>query len=406
MKPFLIENGREYSYETLVQDINRDSFYCPLLQTNDLYLFFVNLVKALSCNQPVVLLDSDLKGEEISGIDLSLINNEETIPDYKCITTIEEVIEKLIHSSSKITIFTSGTTGQPKQVTHSVSSLTRAVRIGDKYQGQIWAFAYNPTHMAGLQVFFQAFVNQNLIINVFNQNRQDVYRLIDQYQITHISGTPTFYRLLLPFERTFESVARVTLGGEKSDNHLHESIKKIFPNSKINNVYASTEAGSLFAAKGDSFQIPSTIRDKFKIEDDELLIHKSLLGQSESFDFIGDYYRSGDLIEWIDKDNSIFRFKSRKNELINVGGYKVNPSEIESVILGIEGVQQVVVYGRPNSILGNVLCADIQMDPQITIDEFEIRRHLKTQLQDFKIPRRIKFVDKLSLTRTGKIKRI
>ena len=132
-------------------------------------------------------------------------------------------------------------------------------------------------------MFFQAFMNQNFLVNVFNKSRAEVYELIENESVTHVSATPTFYRLLLPFEKAYQTVLRVTLGGEKSDKKLYDSIEKIFPNAKINNVYASTEAGTLFAAKGDCFQIPVAICDKFLIQEEELLIHKSLLGQSESF---------------------------------------------------------------------------------------------------------------------------
>ena len=260
--------------------------------------------------------------------------------------------------------------------------------------------------MAGLQVFFQAFENQNTLVNVFNMQRSEVYQKIVEYQITHISATPTFYRLLLPFEDSYLSVQRVTLGGEKSDNHLYENIRKIFPNAKINNVYASTEAGSLFAAKGDCFQIPEKIRDKFTVVDDELLIHRSLLGKSDSFKFDGDYYHSGDLIEWVNKEDGIFKFKSRKNELINVGGYKVNPGEVEDAINAMDGVKQALVYGRAYSILGNVLIAEVQIEEGCTLTDLDIRKTLKEQLQDFKIPRKIKFVEAFSLTRTGKLKRL
>jgi acyl-coenzyme A synthetase/AMP-(fatty) acid ligase len=171
-------------------------------------------------------------------------------------------------------------------------------------------------------------------------------------------------------------------------------------------VYASTEAGSLFAAKGDCFQIPSTIIDKFKVKDDELLIHKSLLGKSDSFIFDDDYYHSGDLIEWVNKESGLFRFKSRKNELINVGGYKVNPSEVEEAINALDGVKQSLVYGKANSVLGNVLCAEILLNDGASLCELDIRKALKNKLQDFKIPRRIKFVEAFTLTRTGKLKRI
>ena len=404
MAMFLIDNDNSYSYDDLLQSLNMSSEYCPLYKTSDIYSYFVNLIKALAANKPLVLLDSDLNPAEIDGVDEHLVNVKEEIAK-KSYKSMGEIVEDIQNSTSEITIFTSGTTGQPKKVLHTVATLTRSVRTGERYVGQIWAYAYNPTHMAGLQVFFQAFENLNTLVNVFNKQRSEVYELINKHNITHISATPTFYRLLLPFEQEYKTVVRVTLGGEKSDSHLYENIKKIFPEAKINNVYASTEAGSLFAAKGDCFQIPEKIRDKFEVVDDELLIHKSLLGKSDSFKFEGDYYHSGDLIEWVDKESGLFRFKSRKNELINVGGYKVNPGEVENILLSIEGVKQVLVYGKANSILGNVLCADIQLEDGVALTDVEIKKALRSQLQDFKIPRRIKFVEQMSLTRTGKLKR-
>ena len=404
MAMFLIDNDKSYSYDDLLQSLNMSSEYCPLYKTSDIYSYFVNLIKALAASKPLVLLDSDLNPAEIDGIDENLVNVKEKISP-KSYKSMGEIVEDIQNSTSEITIFTSGTTGQPKKVLHTVATLTRSVRTGERYVGQIWAYAYNPTHMAGLQVFFQAFENLNTLVNVFNEQRSEVYELINKHNMTHISATPTFYALLLPFEKEYKNVVRVTLGGEKSDTHLYENIKKIFPEAKINNVYASTEAGSLFAAKGDCFQIPEKIRDKFEVVDDELLIHKSLLGKSDSFKFEGDYYHSGDLIEWVDKESGLFRCKSRKNELINVGGYKVNPGEVENILLSIDGVKQVLVYGKANSILGNVLCADIQLEDGVALTDVEIKKALRSQLQDFKIPRRIKFVEQMSLTRTGKLKR-
>lgn len=404
MTEFLHNREKEYSYEMLVESINQHREYYPFFKSHDIFAYFENLVKAITTNSPLVLLDSDLNPSEVAGVEESLVNVAVQLPEYH-FEDLDAVVAALQKSTSEITIFTSGTTGQPKKVVHSIDTLMRSVRLGDKYKGQVWAYAYNPTHMAGLQVFFQAFENQNTLVNVFNMQRSEVYQKIGQYQITHISATPTFYRLLLPFEEAYPSVLRVTLGGEKSDNHLYENIRKIFPEAKINNVYASTEAGSLFAAKGNCFQIPEKIRDKFTVMEDELLIHRSLLGKSDSFKFDGDYYHTGDLIEWVNKEEDIFKFKSRKNELINVGGYKVNPGEVEDAINAMEGVKQSLVYGKANSILGNVLIAEAQLEEGSTLTDLDIRRTLKEQLQDFKIPRKIKFVESFSLTRTGKLKR-
>lgn len=405
MKLFLVDKERTYSYEELLNSLNREHNYCPLFKGSALFDYFCNLIRALAFSKPLTLLDADLSASEVDGIDEAEINLKTAIEPFY-LSSMEEVVAAIRNSHSEITIFTSGTTGQPKKVVHTMSSLARSVREGEKYQGQVWAYAYNPTHMAGLQVFFQAFCNLNTIVNVFNSCRSEVYELIENYQISHISATPTFYRLLLPLEKSYSSVQRATLGGEKSDQSLYDNIKKIFPNAKINNVYASTEAGSLFAAKGDCFQIPLAIQDKFKVENNELLIHRSLLGKSDSFVFSGDYYRTGDLIEWVDESICLFRFKSRKNELINVGGYKVNPGDTEKAILSIKGVRQAIVYGRSNAVLGNVLCAEVQLEDGVSLSEIDIRNILKESLQDYKIPRRIKFVQEFSLTRTGKLKRL
>ena len=397
-------DDRVFTYDDLLNAVSGSGTYCPLYRTTELFPFFANLVKALAAGLPLTLLDSDINASEVDGISEDEINLEKSF-EAGTYRGIDDILAAMRTSQSRITIFTSGTTGQPKKIVHNIASLTRAVRKGEGYSGQVWAYAYNPTHMAGLQVFFQAFENKNALVNMFGKSRETIYHLIDEKQITHISATPTFYRLLLPFEKAYDSVVRVTLGGEKSDQRLYDSIHKIFPQAKINNVYASTEAGSLFAAKGDCFQFPEDIKDKFKVVDDELLIHKSLLGSSESFELIDDFYHTGDLIEWVDKESGSFRFRSRKNELINVGGYKVNPSEVEESIMAMEGVRQALVYGKANSILGNVLCADVQLEDGHNLTESDIRKQLASKLQDFKVPRRIKFVDRMSLTRTGKLKR-
>ncbi len=402
---FLIDNQHQYTYDELLAVIRQDTAFCPCLQTSDLFAFFCNIVKALAHGRDLVLLDADIHAYEIEGVAQEEVNKKYPLPTILP-ATFEALVEAVMQSSSRITIFTSGTTGQPKKVVHNIATLTRSVRRGDKYIGQVWGYAYNPTHMAGLQVFFQAFANQNTLINIFNASRADVYAALDKYHITHFSATPTFYRLLMPFEKEFPQVQRITLGGEKSDQALYDAIHRIFPQAKINNVYASTEAGTLFAAKGDAFQIPSAIQEKVRVVENELLLHKSLLGESDSFQLENDYYHTGDLIEWIDKVQGLFRFVSRKNELINVGGYKVNPGEVEAAMMTMDGVKQAIVYGKANSILGNVLCAEVQLEEGAILTELNIRSILKSQLQDYKIPRRIKFVEQLALTRTGKVKRL
>jgi len=406
MIDFIIDGTFVITYKSFIRDLNERNYYYPVYRSPDLYSYCLNLCYALINNKPITLIDSDINETELNSLGLAnQVDKKELLESNISYKSIDVILNSISKSGSLITIFTSGTTGQPKKITHTIENLTRSVKKGDKFSNQVWAFAYNPTHMAGIQVLLQAILNINTIVNVFNKNRNYTLDSIEKHNITHISATPTFYRLLMPAERVFKSVQRVTLGGEKSDNNLHSNILTLFPDAKITNIYASTEAGSLFASKGEFFELPKSLGDLIKVVDNEILIHQSLLGKSGSLSLANEYYPTGDLIEWIEEEKGLFKFKSRKNELINVGGYKVNPTEVEDVINSLDGVLQCIVYSKSNSVLGNILCCDIKsIVPDLT--ELSIRRYLSEKLQDFKIPRKIKFVDEISLTRTGKIKRI
>jgi len=276
------------------------------------------------------------------------------------------------------------------------------VKISERNTNSIWGFAYNPTHMAGIQVFFQALLNGNAIVRLFGLTPNEIHGEIKENDVTHISATPTFYRLLLPCENTFQSIARITSGGEKFNEKTIRQLTEIFPNAKITNVYASTEAGTLFASDNDIFSIKPEFEHLIRVENDELLIHNSLMGSSDIN--IKKWYNTGDLIEIITEKPLKFRFISRKSDMINVGGYKVNPLEVEEIIFSLSGIKNVRVYSKSNSVLGNIICCEVVCDNN-QINESSIRTFLQSKIQEFKIPRIIRFVEELSTTRTGKIKR-
>jgi len=125
------------------------------------------------------------------------------------------------------------------------------------------------------------------------------------------------------------------------------------------------------------------------------------MGNSSSLLFEGDWYHTGDLVEVIGNDPLSFRFLSRNNEMINIGGYKVDPVEIEETILQLEGIADVRVFAKKNSVTGNLLCCNI-IPVDESLSEGVVRSLLKGKLQDFKIPRIIHFVKELDHTRTGK----
>lgn len=399
-----ISRGIKIDYDQLVADINR-STSCPLyISSSDYYKIFKALVLSLVHDKDICLLDADFTEQEFESLlGNTDINDVEEVPN-SMFSNFSEIIERIQNTTVwRLSLFTSGTTGLPKKISHSFKSLTRNCKISEHHRASVWAYAYNPTHMAGLQVFFQALLNENAMVRLFGLSRNDIFQSIKIYEISHLSATPTFLRLLLPADNSFESIKRITSGGEKFDTRLTEGIKVLFPNAKLLNVYASTEAGSIFAAEGEIFSIRKSYENLVKIEGEELFLHKEILGIGTEKKLIGDWYPTGDLVEVIEEKPLRFRFLSRKNEMINVGGYKVNPNEVEDALLGMNGILDARVFGKANSVLGNILCAELIKEKELEISE--VRNYLTNYLQDFKIPRMIKFVDNIEKTRTGKKKR-
>jgi len=400
---FLIDQNFSLSYEEILQEINSSHSYIDCYIYPDLKAFFLNWIFALVNDKNIALMDSDISEKEIISNNLQ-INQLVNIDTPKQFTSVQELIDSIRNSHSEITLFTSGTTGFTRKFTHPLKNLIRKINVSEERKNDVWGFAFNPTHVAGVQVFFQAILNQNLLVNVFLASKDFIIDSIKQYKITNLSSTPTFYRLLLPLKESFESVTKITVGGEKSDSHLISQIGKAFPNGRINNVYGSTETGPLFSSQNDEFFVQEKHIGFIKVVDDELYIHKDLFGKTSQLNLIDDFYATGDLIEWIDDEKRRFRFTSRKNELINVGGYKVNPYEVEDELTQHENIRNVRVYGKSNAVLGNIICCDIELHPNFELKEEDVRFFLNGKIQNFKIPRKISFVDKIELTRTGKKK--
>lgn len=403
--PFLFCNGKAVSYSELLCFVcNAKNCKC-VLSAKDTKQFFFELVCTLAYGNDICLVDSDTTQSELFALGIKNAEKTQAICEAKKINSLSDLLECVKNSPSKITLFTSGTTGLPKKVIHTVKTLSRAVRVSEKYKAHIWGFAYNPTHIAGLQVFLQAFFNLNEIVFLFGETPERIFSLVDSKKITHISATPTFYRMLLGKDSAFKSVLRITCGGEKSDNVLYAKLAKQFPCAKINNIYAATEFGTLLVCSGEYFSVPNSLADKIKVQNNNLYVHKSLMGVSDLLPDFGEWYKTGDLVEFVDPEKTKFRFIARQCNLVNTGGYKVNIEEVEDALRQMPQVADVAVYGQKNSVIGNILCADIKLAKNAELEIPQIRNFLTEKLQPFKIPRKITFVESLKQTATGKLKR-
>ncbi len=401
-------SGLELSWADFVENLNSRHSFAPICHTQTFYQVFENITISLLYDFEIIMVDGDLSKQEMSKLlDSGNERFEELAIDPQNRLVISSKAELLSKLSDKkvnwsMTLFTSGTTGLPKMVTHGFETLTRNINVSEKKSGNIWGFAYNPTHMAGIQVLLEALLNGNSIVRLFNLGASDILKEIRHYSVTNISATPTFYRMLLPPVEACESVLSVAFGGEKFDKKTRNSLSELFPNARFINIFASTEAGSLFLAEGDEFTVRTADMNFVKIIEGELILHQSLLGKRDGMK--DEWYRTGDMVEITNDFPLRFRFVSRNNEMINVGGYKINPTEVEEAIRSINGVIDARVFAKSNSVLGNIVCCNIVRHGD-ELNETTVRLELKDRLQEFKIPRIIYFVDKLAISSTGKANR-
>jgi acyl-coenzyme A synthetase/AMP-(fatty) acid ligase len=411
-KLFLADQRAQKSctYQELIEDLNSgphelSRFFLP----QNTYDAFRAYLLVLLCELDITLLDTDFSKEEV---EVLVPNADERACKLSCrvgppIRDEADLLTRIrLGGSGRIGFFTSGTTGLPRRVSHQMSTLSRSVKYSAKHSESVWAFAYNPTHIAGCQVFMQAVLNGNSLVNVFGLDRSGIYHELEKYCVSHISATPTFYRMLMPAEQSIASVKRVTFGGERMDPNLVEYLKKAFPAARFLNVYASTEAGTILAAEGEVFSIKEGLEDLVRIDNDELMVHQSLLGKfgGSPKAQADDWYGTGDVVAIVSTSPLRFKILHRSNELINVGGYKVNPAEVEAVLRSIGGVAEVRVFAKKNSVLGHLVCCDLVLSDS-SLTENAVRQYLNANLQSFKIPRIINFVEEIEITRTGKLKR-
>lgn len=408
MTHFWIDDERnvQLTYEDLVDELTRRDERHPVVYDEDPFEVLIEILQSLLGNSDLTLLDSEFSEDTLSslGYEPDIGSRTEPSPDLD-IDDAEELVSRLEHTNDEwtLTLYTSGTTGTPDRVTQTLEGLTRSVKRDERFGDHVWAFAYNPTHFAGLQVFFQAVLNRNPMIYIFDETPGRIGDLLANHGVTHISATPTFYRLRLQrLSGTYESVARLTSGGEKFEPSLRESLREPFPNAKFRNVYAITEAGSLLESDGEAFQIPEDLAHQITTtEDDELIVHESLLGGSVSGETDGEWFHTGDVVEYVDDDT--FRFVGRKSDFVNVGGYRVNPHEVEKYINSVDGVEAAVVKARTSSVTGNILVAEIQAAEGVGTEGAKSGvKDAIDHLEPWKQPRVIDVVDTLDRSRSGK----
>lgn len=307
--------------------------------------------------------------------------------------------------TANLHIYSSGTSGPPKMMVHSIKRILGQFTYQETPKDSfVWGLLFQVDRMSGIQVLLNAYSrNENIVCSSNNKNWLDKISDFKSLGVTAISGTPSLIRLLMRDVALRDlNLKQITLSGEIVDQFILNDLRSTFPNCRVTQIYASTEIGFGFSISDGLSGFPREYLSR-----DFGRFRLSIVGDELGIDFLGSdnptnesLFLTGDLVEIIEER---VHFIGRRTGVVNVGGSKVSPEEIEESIRGIAGVFDAYVYGVKNSQMGEILVAKVMCSESLT--GREIRIVLKTLLPSFKVPAIVEIVNKIDLNSNGKIPR-
>jgi acyl-coenzyme A synthetase/AMP-(fatty) acid ligase len=321
-------------------------------------------------------------------------------------------------------LFTSGTSGPPKMVSHTLASLAGAIKARDPLsQAPVWSTFYDIRRYGGLQIFLRAALGQaTLVLSDAQEAPAAFLARAGLRGVTHMTGTPSHWRRALMSGAAHLLAPRyVRLSGEIADQAILDGLRAQFPHAAIAHAFASTEAGVGFEVEDGLAGIPASYFDDstrdalLKIKDGSLHIRSSrtarcYLGRQSTvlLDAEG-YVDTGDMLQL---RAGRYHFNGRRGGIINVGGLKVHPEEVEAVINRHPRVQMSLVKSRKNPVTGAIVVAEIVLKlhapssaPEDATLKSEIMASCQRELAPHKVPAAIRFVPALEVTPSGKVAR-
>jgi acyl-coenzyme A synthetase/AMP-(fatty) acid ligase len=320
-------------------------------------------------------------------------------------------------------MLTSGTSGVPKIVRHTLEGLTGAIAADGPARGAapVWATFYDIRRYGGLQIFLRAIIGGgSMVLTEPGEPIADHVARLKTRDVTHISGTPSHWRkLLMSGSASGFSPRYVRLSGEIADQAVLDGLSRAFPAASIGHAYASTEAGVGFAVNDGLEGFPAIMvgvnRDgvEMKMEDGSLRIRSTrtahaYVGRNAAALTDSDgFVDTGDMIEL---RGDRYYFVGRRGGVINIGGLKVHPEEIETVINRHAEVRMSRARSRRSPITGSIVVADVILADGCDVSRSDdIRNKIladcRASLASHKVPAMIKFVSSLDITAAGKLAR-
>ncbi|STQ86969.1 ANL family adenylate-forming protein [Helicobacter muridarum] len=322
----------------------------------------------------------------------------------------QNIIFSRLKNRAGLVLFSSGSTGKPKAIVHDLDSMLESY-ISKRQKSINLLLFLGFDHIGGLNTLFNTLSIGGLGITI--SNRKDINALakvIQDYKIALLPASPSLLNLMLlsdvAHKYDLSSLRIITYGSEAIPKSLLIRLKDVFPKVRFHQTFGTSEVGIIQTKSlEDAIKLENI---DYKIINNELFLRpkSSGLGYINSDIAMLDnegYFATGDIVQTLKVEGEEYiKIIARSKEVINIGGEKALPSEIEDVIFELPYIKDCLVYGEKNAITGQSVSIKVVLDSSLQVNNMElkkkIRAYCKDRLAAYKIPSRVCIVDSLDIS--------
>ena len=419
-EPFMVHGGREFSYQWLLDAIQsyRERIARGGIAAGDVVVmdadYTPNAVAAflaLADHAAVVVPLSRGVDEQkdtlirISGGAWSFALNRD---DHFEVRSLDGNGEHELYTVLRgrghpgLVVFSSGSTGEPKGAVHDLVGILEKFQVRRHRMTTIPFLLFD--HLGGLNTMLYSLSNGGCQVTVAERTPDAILAAVARHGVELLPTSPTFLNLMLLSEahrrHDLSSLRTISYGTEPMPESTLRRLHELFPDKRLLQTYGLSEVGVLRSRSRDSGSLWVKVGGEgfeTRVVDGLLQIkaRSAMLGYlNADSPFTDDgWFMTGDEVE---VDGDWLRILGRRSDLINVGGQKVYPAEVESVILDMPEIADATVYGEKNPILGTMVCADVTPGDGAATPEglaTQVQARCREQLARFKVPVKVNVVD-------------
>ncbi len=319
------------------------------------------------------------------------------------VTATHELLRTLAGGGQPgLIVFTSGSTGPTKAALHDFSRILEKFKVERPRRSTMTFLLLD--HLGGINTLLGGLSCGGSIVAPATRDADEICRLIERHRVELLPASPTFLGLLLLSEayRRFDlsSLTLITYGTEPMPESTLHRVRAAFPRATLQQTYGLSELGvfrsksrsndSLYVKIGGEGVEIKVVAGVLWIRSKNAML--GYLNAPSPFDADG-WMNTGDAVI---VEGEYLRILGRTTEIINVGGQKVSPSDVESVLLELPNIEDVVVYAAPNPVTGQVVGARIKLYTPESPDELRarIRAACRDRLARHQIPVVVEIVER------------